>query len=203
MPIEALRNRSFLDAYNGPDGEATAAGYFAALQTFEHDMHPTNAGPEDLGRLLHFDATDLYANRAGLISPTQRTRLWHRDELQLAGAAICLLSGLAFNAALIAGWMTIRGRGAGLGLVLMLLGGLLGALSWTLWTDLAAGSVVSVEGDLTTDMTSSMRGGTSYYFAINGMRFGVPKQAFEQLHEGKRRLYYLKRSMTLLSVEPT
>lgn len=120
----------------------------------------------------------------------------------MAGAAVCLIGGTAFNVALVAGWMgTIHGRGAGLGVAAMLLGGILGWSSWLLWLDLAAGNVVPLEGNLTTTTTST-RSGTNYYFVVAGKRFGVPHEAFADVREGKRRLYYLRRSATLLSIEP-
>lgn len=177
-----------------------AAAYFASVEAFEREQ--SGKSPmEDLGAILHFDGADLDANRAGQLSPQQRSRLWHRDELQLAGAGVSMAGGVAFNVALLAGWMTVHGKGAGLGVSLMLIGGMFGWTSRLLWLDLAAGNVATLEGDLTTTSTSS-RSGMSYYFVISGKRFGVPRAAFAEVREGPRRLYCLRRSGTLLSVEP-
>lgn len=178
-----------------------AAAYFASVEAFEHELSG-KAPVEDLGAVLHFDSADLDSNRAGQISPKQRTRLWHRDELQMAGAGVSMVGGIAFNVALLTGAMTVHGKGAGIGVSLMLIGGIFGWTSWLLWLDLAAGNVASVEGDLTTTTTST-RSGMSYFFVIAGKRFGVPREAFAEVREGSRRVYYLRHSGALLSIEPS
>jgi hypothetical protein len=207
IPLGALGGRSFLDTFNSDDGETAINAFFATAEEAQHGgagAAPA-AGFADLGAILHFDPSDLDSNRAGLISPNQHSRLWHRDELQLGGAAVAMIAGIIFNVALLAGWMgTVHGRGAGLGVALMLIGAILGWSSCVLWLDLASGAVAVAEGALTSTTTNSARSGTHYFFVIAGKRFAVPREAWAQAVDGRlTKAYYLRRSETLLSVEPS
>lgn len=210
-PIPDLGSRTFLDVINDAGGERSVSDYFDRVSAFEDKVAPLAsgrataqraAGPENLGPLLHFDDADLDANRAGVLSESQRKRLWRFEMLKVAGAAICLVGGALFNVALIAGWMTARGRGAGAGLGLMLIGIVLAAISAATWLDLAQGKVITAEGDLGVGEQVT-RLSTIHYFTVNGMNFNVSKAAHDELREGRRRVYYLRRTMTLLSIEPS
>lgn len=201
-PIAALDNETFLDVMNRDGGIDIARRYFEQVEAFER---PSQAnGPEDLGHVFHFDAADLDANRAGLISGPQRSRLLRQDVVKLAAAAACLIAGTVFNIGLVVGWMPFHGRGVALGLVLWVVGVILAVLSGQLWLDLARGTVTAAAGDLrSTERASSGRYGPSihYFFEIDGQSFEVSRVAHDQVHEGKRRLYYLPRSRTVLSVD--
>ena len=210
-PIPDLGGRTFLEVINSSGGQRAVADYFERVSAFEHKLAPQTfesapaaraAGPENLGPLLHFDDADLDANRAGSLSESQRKRLWRLEVLKVAGAAILLGAGALFNVALIAGWMTAHGRGAGAGLGLMLIGIALAAISAPPWLDLARGKVMMAEGDLrATEQVT--RSSTIHYFTVDGMSFNVSKAAHDELRAGRRRVYYLRRSKTLLSVEPS
>ncbi|TMC83352.1 MAG: hypothetical protein E6J06_08820 [Chloroflexi bacterium] len=202
-PIQALDGRSFLEAINSDDGEKTVAHYFDSVETFER---PTlQPGPENLRQIFHFDDADLDSNRAGLLSAAQRSRLWRQDVLKMLGAAVCLVAGVMFNVALLAGWMTAHGRGAALGVSLILVGLILAVWSAETWLDLMPGSVLTAEGYLRpTERIVSGRYGPStiYCIEIGNQTFDVPMAAHDAIREGKRRLYYLHRTRTVLSVDP-
>jgi len=203
-PIEALGNQTFLDAMNGEGGPEVAKRYFERLQDFEQPKQIT--GPEDLGSILHFDAADLSDNRAGFISKSQRRRFLRRDILLIVGSAACLIGGTAFNIALLVALIPFRGRGVVLGLALWIVGGLLALVSGQLWLDLAGGRASVAEGILrTTEQASTGRyGGSVHYFLeVAGQRFEVPRAAYDQVREGiERRIYYLPKTKTVLSVDP-
>lgn len=153
---------------------------------------------------MHFGQADLDANRAGLLSAAQRQRLVRGDVLEGLAAAVCLVAGAIFNVALLAGWMTAHGRGAALGVTLMVIGVLLGVWSWETWLDLATGNVLVAEGPLrATERVVTGRSGprTIYSFEVGGQTFDVPKAAHDEVHEGNRRLYYLRHTRTVLSVD--
>lgn len=201
-PIPAFDGRTFLDVINGDDGQEVAARYFDDVEAFERPGHQSSS--EDLGRIFHFSEADLDSNRAGLLSPGQRTRLWRQDMLKMLGAAVCLVAGVLFNIALLAGWITAHGRGAGLGVALIVLGLVIAVWSAETWLDLAAGTVLTADGYLrATERIASGRYGptTTYCFEIAGQTFDVPKEAHDEVHQGKRRLYYLRRTRTVLSVD--
>jgi hypothetical protein len=200
-PIPALEGRTFLDVINGADGETAVADYFAKVEAFEHPGPKPKPGADDLGHLLHFDNADLDSNRAGLISAAQRSRLWRRDVLQLVGASACLIGGIVFNVGLLAGWFTARGKGAALGVVLMFIGGLIGFSSTLLWLDLATGQVSTVQGQLQMVATAS-RSGMVHSFEVGGLSFTVSLQVYDQIPATPMRVYYLRRSRTLLALEP-
>ena len=154
-----------------------------------------------MGEALQFDAADLDSNRAGLISSSQHRRLWRRDAWQLAGAGTSFVAGSIFNIALIAGWMgTVHGRGAGLGLGLMLLGVIVGYASITLWLDLLSRRVTTAEGPADLEEKRG-RSGTQYCVRIANARFDVPLQVYNEVGPGRWKAYFLKRSNTLLSLE--
>ena len=203
-PIQALNGRSFLDVINTDGGQEAVTKYFEQVEAFER---PTRqSGTEDLGRIFHFDQADLDTNRAGLLSPSQRTRLWHQDMLKMLGAAVCLVAGVLYNIALLAGWLTTpaHGRGAVLGVSLILLGLVLAAWSAETWLDLAPGSVLVADGYLrATERIASGRYGsrTVYCFEVDGQTFDVPQDAHDEVREGNRRVYYLRRTRTVLSVD--
>src|SRR5207248_10729810 len=98
--------------------------------------------------------------RAGLLSAAQRSRLWRQDVLKMLGAAVCLVAGAMFNVALLAGWMTAHGRGAALGVSLILVGLILAVWSAVTWLDLMPGSVLTAEGYLrpTERIAAAVRG---------------------------------------------
>ena len=200
-PIAALDGRTFLDVYNGANGQAAVADYFAKVEAFEHPGQEAKPSAEDLGNVLHFDAADLDSNRAGLISATQRSRLWRRDMLQLVGASAFLIGGIVFNVGLIAGWFTAQGKGAGLGLALMAVGVVIGFASALMWLDLSTGRVATVEGQLQM-IERTTRSGIVYSFEVGGLSFTVPRRAYDQMPATPMRVYYLRRSQTLLSLEP-
>jgi len=200
-PIPALEGKTFLDVINSADGKAAVADYFAKVEAFEHPSPKPKPGAEDLGHLLHFDSADLDSNRAGLISASQRSRLWRRDMLQLVGASACLIGGIVFNVGLFAGWFTARGKGAGLGVALMLLGVLIGFASTLLWLDLATGQVSTVQGQLQMVVTAS-RSGLVHSIQVGGLSFTVSVQVYDHSPATPMRVYYLRRSQTLLALEP-
>lgn len=201
-PIAALENETFLGVMNRDGGLDIARRYFEQVEAFER---PSGANePEDLGRIFRFDATDLDANRAGLISGPQRTRLLRQDVVKVVASAGCLIAGTVFNIGLVVGWIPVHGRGAALGLALWAVGVILAVLSGQLWLDLAGGTVNAAAGDLrSTERASTGRYGPSihYFFEIDGQSFEVSRVAHDQVHEGKRHLYYLPRSRTVLSVD--
>lgn len=201
--VEALGQRTFLDVINEDGGEEEVAKYFDQVEAFERPAH--DAEPEGLGRIFHYDEVDFDSNRAGLLSNSQRSRLWRQEVLKIVAAAACLVGGTAFNIALVGGWMHANARGRILGLGLWAVGLVLAVWSMEIWLDLAAGTVLVAEGDLkATERMSSGRYGPSitYLFEINGQTFPVSKEAHDRLREGKRRLYYLRRSGTILSLDP-
>jgi len=200
-PIAALDGRTFLDVYNGTDGENAAADYFAKVEAFEHPGQKAKTSAGDLGHVLHFDAADLDSNRAGLISTAQRSRLWRRDILQLAGASACLIGGVVFNVGLFVGWFTAHGKGAGLGLAVMAVGVVIGFASALMWLDLSTGRVANVEGQLQMIERPS-RWGLVYSFEVGGLSFTIPREAYDQMPATRMRIYYLRRSQTLLALEP-
>lgn len=202
-PVQALDARSFLDAINSEGGNEVVSRYFEQIEAFERKIQPS--ATEDLGRIFHFDQADLDSNRAGLLSPIQRQRLWRQDMLRIVGAAVCLFAGVMFNIVLLVGWMSVHGRGAALGVSLILLGLILAVWSAETWLDLAPGSVLVAEGRLRpTERVVTGRYGarTVYCFEIGGQTFDVPKQAHDEVREGNRRLYYLRRTRTVLSLDP-
>jgi hypothetical protein len=199
-PIAALDGRTFLEVINGADGEHAVTNYFERVEAFEHPGPEPKPGSEDLGQLLHFDAADLDANRAGLISASQRSRLWRRDMLQLVAASACLIGGVLFNIGLLAGWFTAHGKGAGLGLALMAVAVVFGYASTLLWVDLATGQVAKVEGRLQM-IERATRSGVVYSFEVEGLTFKVPRHAYDQISAVLMRVYYLRRSQTLLALE--
>ena len=200
-PIPALGGNTFLDVINGADGETAVEDYFAKVEAFEHPRPKPKPGAADLGHLLHFDGADLDSNRAGLISPSQRSRLWRRDMLQLVGASACLIGGIVFNVGLLAGWFAAHGKGAGLGVALMLVGGLIGFASTLLWLDLATGQVSAVQGQLQMVVTAG-RSGMVHSIEVGGLSFTVSPQVYDQIPATPMRVYYLRRSRTLLALEP-
>jgi len=200
-PIAALDGRTFLDVLNGEDGESVVADYFAKVEAFEHPGPKPKPGAEDLGHHLHFDDADLDSNRAGMISASQSSRLWRRDMLQLVAGSAFLIGGIAFNVGLLAGWFTARGKGAGLGVALMLVGGLIGFASTLLWLDLATGQVSTVQGQLQMVETAG-RSGMVHSFEVGGLSFTVSVQVYDQIPATPMRVYYLRRSRTLLALEP-
>ena len=199
IPIHALGERTFLDSLNGADGERVVADYFKRVEAFE--AVAPRPGPENLGPIFHYTDADLDSNRAGLISSSQRSRLWRRDMLQLVAAAASLVGGALFNVALLAGWFTAHGKGAVLGIALILVGVLFGVMSGALWLDLAGGRVAVAEGELRTTERGT-RYGVAYSLEVGGLSFSVPRSAHDQVHGGHRRVYYLRRSGTLLALEP-
>ena len=203
-PIQALNGRSFLDVINKDGGQEAVAQYFERVEAFERPAR--QSGTEDLGRIFHFDQADLDTNRAGLLSPSQRARLWHQDILKMLGAAVCLVAGVLYNVALLGGWLTTpaHGRGAVLGVSLIVLGLLLAVWSADTWLDLAPGSVLVADGHLrATERIASGRYGsrTVYCFEVDGQTFDVPRDAHDEVHEGNRRVYYLRRTRSVLSVD--
>lgn len=200
-PIAALNGRTFLDTINGGDAEAAIADYFGKVEAFEHPDRGPKAGPVDLGQVLHFEDADLDSNRAGLISPSQRNRLWRRDMLQLVAASACLIGGVLFNVGLVAGWFTAHGKGAGLGLALMAIAVVFGYASALLWLDLATGQVATAQGQLQL-VTRATRSGIVYAFEVGGLTFDIPGRAYDQISAVPMRVYYLRRSQTLLALEP-
>ncbi|HEX7264831.1 MAG TPA: hypothetical protein VF383_11690 [Candidatus Dormibacteraeota bacterium] len=204
-PIPALDGRTFLDVINGDGGDQIVAQYFGRVEAFEGPA--AQPAPEDLGKIFHFDEADLDANRAGLLSASQRTRLWRQDMLKILGAAVCLVAGTVYNIGELAGWLPVptHGRGAVLGIALILLGLVLAVWSAQTWLDLTPGSVLVANGYLHQNQrTVSGRYGqpiTVYCFQIGNETFDVPIAAYDALHEGNRRLYYLRRTRTVLSVE--
>ena len=203
-PIQALDGRSFLDVVNRDDGKQAIAHYFERVEAFER---PTRqSGSEDLGTIFHFDGADLDANRAGLLSAAQRSRVWRQDIWRILGAAVCLVVGTAYTIGELAGWIPVptRGRGAILGIALILLGLLLAVWSAQTWLDLANGNVLVADGYLRpTERIASGRYGAStvYCFDIGGQTFDVPKDAHDAVREGKSRLYYLRHTRTVLSID--
>lgn len=204
--IPALDGRTFLDVVNSDGGDQIVAQYFGRVEAFEGPA--AQPAPEDLGKIFHFGEADLDANRAGLLSAPQRTRLWRQDMLKMLGAAVCLVAGTVYNIGELAGWLPLptHGRGAVLGIALILLGLVLAVWSAETWLDLTPGSVLVAKGYLhQTLRTVSNRYGqpiTVYCFQIGNETFNVPIAAYDALHEGNRRLYYLRRTRTVLSVEP-
>ena len=200
-PVAALGGKTFLEVINSPGGEAVINDYFGKVEAFEHPSQPSKTSEEDLGHVLHFDTVDLDSNRAGLISAAQRSRLWRRDMLQLAAASACLIGGIVFNVGLFAGWFTAHGKGAGLGLALMAVGVVIGFASALMWLDLSTGRVATVEGQLQTIERAS-RWGLVYSFEVGGLSFTIPRKAYDQMPAAPMRVYYLRRSQTLLALEP-
>jgi hypothetical protein len=199
-PIVALNGQTFLEPIKA-DGGDVIDRYFADLASFEQSL--SGRPPENLGAVFSFDQADLEANRAGRVSDAQRRRLWRLELARLIGFVASTAAGLLLSAALITG-ADRRYRDVGLAAVLILLGVALAVWSWEAWLDILSGSVESVEGDLRTtqDVTVGRYGSTTYCFAVNGRKFPVPKPAWDQVREGRRRVYCLPRTRAILSVEP-
>ncbi len=136
------------DSFESLPDEIQSAQYFGRVEAFEGPA--AQPSPEDLGKIFHFDDADLDANRAGLLSASQRTRLWRQDMLKILGAAVCLVAGSVYNIGELAGWLPIptHGRGAFLGIALILLGLVLAVWSAETWLDLTPGSVLVANGYL-------------------------------------------------------
>ena len=93
----------------------------------------------------------------------------------MLGAATCLVAGAVFTVALLAGWTTVQGRGAALGVSLILLGLILAVWSADTWLDLTPRSVLTAEGYLRpTERIVSGRYGsrTIYAIEIGNQTFG-------------------------------
>jgi hypothetical protein len=201
-PIDALGGQTLLEALNADGGEETINRYFAGVEAFEKSLSTKPA--EDLGAIFNFDQHDLEENRAGRISDAQRRRLWRIEVWRLIGFVAAIAGGLLVSTALIAGWLRGDLRDSATAGALMLIGVLLAVYSWESWLDIAGGAVQSLEGDLLTteSVTTGRYGSTSYQFEIARQKFTVPKAAWDQVREGRRRVYFLPRTRALLSVEP-
>ena len=146
---------------------------------------------------LHFSETDLEANRAGRLTATQRARLWGQDWIKLLAGASCLAVGVVFQIGVFVGWMPVHGRGAALGFGLIALGVIVLAISALQSLDLINGSVSTAEGVLGFGDAPLL-----YQVVVNGVTFNVPKTVFDTVTEVRWRVYYLRRSQTVLSMEP-
>jgi hypothetical protein len=66
--------------------------------------------------------------------------------------------------------------------------------------DLATGQVAKVEGRLQM-IERATRSGVVYSFEVEGLTFNVPRHAYDQISALLMRVYYLRRSQTLLALE--
>jgi hypothetical protein len=46
------------------------------------------------------------------------------------------------------------------------------------------------------------RSGSVYSLEVGGLSFNVPRKAYDQMPAARLRVYYLRRSQTLLALEP-
>jgi hypothetical protein len=160
------------------------------------------AGQEDLGLVLDFDAADLEANRAGILSSHQRRHIWSQDWWRVLLGAGALLAGSFICVGLLIGWIANQGRIIGVGLGLLVGGLIVSVGSVLLWLDFAFGRVKSVEGQLGTMDESGGKYPNVYSFLINGVKMRVPKAAYDQVISGSRKAYYLPHTKILVSIEP-
>ncbi len=83
----------------------------------------------------------------------------------------------------------------------MAVGVVIGFASALLWWDLATGQVATSDGQLQMVVQSS-RSGMVYSFEVGGRSFTIPRAAYDQIPATPMRVYYLRRSQTLLALEP-
>ena len=163
-------------------------------------------GRGDLGWILNFKEADLEANRAGQISVSQGRRLWRQEILKLVVAFVLLVGGSLSIVSYEAGWIAVstKAKGVAVGVVLLLFGALFVWMSAVLWLDLLTGQVSTVEDEVRPHEANTGRGGPVYSLNLPGLSFRVPYAAFNEVQQrpGRRRVHYLKRSKTLLSIEP-
>lgn len=155
---------------------------------------------------LQFTGSDLAANRQGRLSPAQAARIQRtrRRQLLLAvilffffviGATILLFAGQREDNPIL--------TGAGGALIVMntLLVGLVGRGSMRVGSDLRAGSVEALAGEVERVLRRG-RQGDSYLLRINGDDLRVTKEIFMGFrHECLYRIYRTKGSRMLLSAE--
>ncbi len=155
---------------------------------------------------LQFTGSDLAANRQGRLSPAQAARIQRtrRRQLFLAvilfiffviGATILLFAGQR------EGNPILTGAGGALIAMNALLVGLVGRGSMRVGSDLRAGSVEALAGEVERVLRRG-RQGDSYLLRINGDDLRVTKEIFLGFrHECPYRIYRTKGSRMLLSAE--
>jgi hypothetical protein len=152
----------------------------------------------NLEHALHFGEGDLQANRDGRLSSSQRARLWGQDWFKLLTGTLCLVAGAAFQVGVLEGWTHVQGRGAALGFAVIAVGLMVLAISALQSLDLMSGKVSVEDGELHWAGSSLL-----YQLVINGVTFNVPKTVYDTVNKGHWRIYYLHRSQTVVSMEPS
>ncbi len=149
-----------------------------------------------LAQTNHFDMDDLLANRQGRLSSKQAARVLRSAILWLVGGSIVAALIVVF------GIIEERSLWAWVGLALCVL--VTGSFCYALLRDLQGGRVLMVEGLVDRWVSVHDKGsGYSYYYVLDGKRFGVSHDAYNALVVGIRyRLYYAPKSGILTSIEP-
>ncbi len=179
-----------------------------------------------LGTNHGFTPEQLDANRAGKLHPDQQEDGVARGKTGVrAGAvllgigAVALLLGLStafFPRALkdVDFTFHVPERLGPALLVGLFLGGLVGVLPLMfgfiafgegrrLLAAYRRGTVAAVEGELQKLVVTRSRSGTSHYYVIQNVRLAVSEKAWEAMHGGRYRAYYVPGGMAgLLSLEP-
>jgi hypothetical protein len=167
---------------------------------------------------FNFTEDDLAENRAGHLSPRQRTALIFSQLRNALLWAPFLLMGLAF-AVLFPFFFILQPLWQGEPVeVGAWVGGLIGLIFGSVFAsiivvsglnalrDLLVGAVQSVEGHVDKRIVTRSSGRsrrTDYYYTLNGQQFRVNRTAYNALVEGRPyRLHYLPRSKQVVSVEP-
>lgn len=165
---------------------------------------------EVLSYLHSFSLAELVANRHSHLGWGQRWRLLRSEVWALIWAVVFV----SFAASVAASALPALRRGdAGSlawGLVVLAFGGPIAAAavlrSYDLLSDAVLGRVAFKDGIVAKsfkDHYGSRSSWTEYYYALDGVRFDVPKVAYDAFPEGRAyRLYYGRASGELLSLEP-
>lgn len=155
---------------------------------------------------LQFTRSDLAANQQGKLSPAQAARIQRARRRQLLGAALlffCFVNGatMMLFAGQREGNPILSGAGGALIVMNALLVGLVGRGSMRVSSDLRAGSVEALAGEVERVLRKGPQG-EMYLLRIAGADLRVSKEVFLGFrHERSYRIYRSKGSRMLLSAE--
>ncbi|MFN8375308.1 MAG: hypothetical protein U0694_20825 [Anaerolineae bacterium] len=195
--LQALRNDDYLCVYYAPNTKRILSAESIQAQD---EASPFDAA---LGRMLHFDAETLQANRGGTLTEAQRAAFWRQQAVELCGlgAVYAVTAALLVAAAL---WV-LHGTGEPLValtcLSVPLLVGAGGAFeTFRNWKDarddLGDGAVAVIEGTIRRPYFHSTR------LRVGETLFYAAPAVYLTLRDGARyRVYYLPRTRRILSLE--
>jgi hypothetical protein len=151
---------------------------------------------------LQFRESDLAANEAGELSPTQIRKLQWRRSMAIIGALV-LTAIFAFILLSFVRFAAFRGASPLLAIGFVIVVGILAFITYqavSLTNDLRDGVSV-VEGRVQLDMNRGEQT-SRFYVKIDNIRFRVRKAVFLAFKNGDPyRIYYAPRSKLILSVE--